>query len=134
MGSNLLFKYLGRGCGTFKDFTCKKLGNVESAKSLPFFWHSQYEYLCSDKGEVLVDNIVKFENMSDTIEKIFMKLGFSEPRYPIETEVKISRQKEKAIPFMQAIRIFIVKKQKQSSKGFIRTYRAVWIHIRTIEK
>ena len=91
-----IYKYLGRGCGTFRDFTYKKLGNVESAKSLPFFWHSQYEYLCSDEGEIIVDNIVKFESMSETIENIFMKLGFSEPTLPYRNRSKDIKAKGKS--------------------------------------
>ena len=83
-----IYKYLGRGNGTFKEFICKKLGNTESANALPFFWHTQYEYLCSEEGDLIVNNIIRFENMRKSIEDIFTKLGFSEPCLPYRNKSK----------------------------------------------
>jgi len=83
-----LYKYIGRKSGTFKDFVCNKLGDIDDTRPLSFYWHPQHEFLSSKKGEIIVDSVIKFENMRETIEDIFTKLGFSETSLPHKNKSK----------------------------------------------
>lgn len=74
-----LYKYLGFDSAiTFRRFILEVLRyEICNKGSLYWFVKPQYKYVCDDLGNVMVDYIIKLEDISSTMPVIFKKIGLN---------------------------------------------------------
>jgi hypothetical protein len=93
-----LYKYVAR-----KESLDKFLNKIEKYLQYDYFYQPQYKYLINEKGEINIDEIVRFENYEEDLKKIKEKYNL---------DINISFDTNKQLNKKKAIDSVLTEEQK----------------------
>jgi hypothetical protein len=94
------------------------LSDVESKKILTIRESSQYAYLHNENGKLLVDDIIRFENIEEDSKKVFNKLNISCEEISHLNRTKLSFDKDYLLDDKNKQRIYNLYKIDFETFGY----------------